>query len=245
MKLIKFDVNVHIDKNCIIEVSGVTSDVVRTLGVIETTFCFGHSDIQFDISLVENDFPIPCDGILGMDFFRNHPCTIDFKTNCFKIFEKSHTLDTKTMQYQNIVKIPPRAEIIKKIYIQTREDLICHSKQLSNKSVYIGNCLVRPNNNFAYVPILNGTHDEVEVDLNSIHFEPLKNYSILSLENNIERVTKIKEDVNLQHLNDEEKTSIINIIEKYHDVFFVEGDKLTSTNATPHKINTSSEKPNV
>ena len=57
------------------------------------------------------------------------------------------------------------------------------------------------------------------------------------------RLNNILSNINLDHLNEEEKTSIIDVIEQYQDVFYLEGDKLDSTDATTHKISVSKNTP--
>ena len=65
------------------------------------------------------------------------------------------------MKAKNVVKIPPRAEVIKQIFVNTNYDLICLAKQFHNKQIYVGNCLIKPINSFAHVPIVNATHDKL------------------------------------------------------------------------------------
>ena len=53
------------------------------------------------------------------------------------------------------------------------------------------------------------------------------------------RLSKILEVLNLSCLNDEEKSSLIEIISKYPHRFKIEGDILGSTNVVMHEIRTT------
>lgn len=51
------------------------------------------------------------------------------------------------------------------------------------------------------------------------------------------------EKIRLEHLNDEEKSRIIDVLKRNKDLFFKEGDKLTSTLEIKHEIITSIDRP--
>ena len=54
----------------------------------------------------------------------------------------------------------------------------------------------------------------------------------------LEREKLLLESLRLEHLNREEKKELINILEKYQDVFYLPGDTLSCTNAIEHAIPT-------
>lgn len=233
----------EIEKN-IIEITGVTHESIKTIGTIMLSFDFENFKRSFRINVVDENFPIPCDGILGNDFFNDYPCTIDYRDNCFKIFKSTDSYFINAMRAKNLVTIPARTELVQKVFVNTDHELICFSKQFNEKQIYVGNCLLKPSNYFAYVPIMNATHDEVTIDLNELHFEKLDSFNVMTMNvGNDNRLNKILSNIELEHLNDEEKTSIIDVIEKYQDVFYLDGDILESTDATTHKINVSRESP--
>lgn len=245
IKVNKLDLDVKVNPRDIVPLQGITNELKKSVGSTHINFNFHNFSGQHKVYLVTESFPIPCDGLLGSDFFMHFPCDLSFKDNCLKIYSDSQKLNQiAAFKAANVVKIPPRTEMFHKTFVQSQNDILCHSKQLS-KNVYMGNCICRPIENFIYVPIINGNDEEVEVDLNKITFECISEYSIMALNSsqNINRTNKILEDINIEHLNSEEKESIIDIVCSYNDVFYLEGDKLSSTNATTHKIHTSVDKP--
>ena len=60
----------------------------------------------------------------------------------------------------------------------------------------------------------------------------------INIEDNtsIERLNKIKTLIRSEHMNNEERQSIFKLCEQYTDIFHLEGDKLTFTNAAEHVI---------
>jgi hypothetical protein len=66
--------------------------------------------------------------------------------------------------------------------------------------------------------------------------------SVIS-ENLIHRIDLLKQNLRLNHLNNEEKQSIEPIIENFNDIFYLPGDKLKGTNKITHSINTTDNTP--
>ena len=80
-------------------------------------------------------------------------------------------------------------------------------------------------------------------------FLPLQNFNIYNLENHIStdvtqnRLSKLNETLKLEHLNSEEKSAILNICIEFNQLFFLEGDHLTTTTEVEHEINTTNLSP--
>ena len=51
-------------------------------------------------------------------------------------------------------------------------------------------------------------------------------------------LSRLREKLRTDHLNDEERLSLVKICEEYHDIFYLSGDKLTCTSAAEHAIPT-------
>ena len=52
------------------------------------------------------------------------------------------------------------------------------------------------------------------------------------------RLSKLREQLRTDHLNDEERVSLVKICEEYHNIFHLSGDALTCTTAAEHAIPT-------
>ena len=59
-----------------------------------------------------------------------------------------------------------------------------------------------------------------------------------------DRLAKLRNELRTDHLNSEERVSLIKICEEYNDVFHLPGDKLTFTTAAEHAIPTPAINPN-
>lgn len=60
------------------------------------------------------------------------------------------------------------------------------------------------------------------------------NNLLLNLTSN--RLTLLKENLRLDHLNGEEKLQLLDICTEYNDIFFLPDDNLTCTKAIQHEI---------
>lgn len=53
------------------------------------------------------------------------------------------------------------------------------------------------------------------------------------------RLNVFKDALNTEYLNKEERDALISTCELYSDIFYLEGDKFTCTNAVFHEVKTS------
>ena len=101
---------------------------------------------------------------------------------------------------------------------------------------------------------INATEEDIELDIPPQELQP---YDIVhesedffdSDNSDVEpipkekRLDKVIDSLRLDHLNDEEKTSVLEIIKDYPDIFHLPGDHLTATNVFQHSIETTDETP--
>jgi hypothetical protein len=59
------------------------------------------------------------------------------------------------------------------------------------------------------------------------------------------RLSRLREQLRTDHLNDEERVSLVRICEEYHDIFHLSGDTLTCTTAAEHAIPTPAINPST
>ena len=57
------------------------------------------------------------------------------------------------------------------------------------------------------------------------------------------RLSRFREQLRTDHLNDKERVSLVKICKEYHDIFHLSGDKLTCTTAADHAIPTATINP--
>lgn len=97
--------NGDIDTKDIIKLTGITEEVVETLGSIQAYI----DQIPITFHIVENDFPIITQGILGSTFFTNNHVCINYGKK--EITWKNNVLPFK--QRESVV-VPPRIKTDRK-----------------------------------------------------------------------------------------------------------------------------------
>lgn len=153
--------------------------------------------------------------------------------------------------YENsIFIVEPRCEKIISIRVENsnmKEGIIPESIILS-EGVYLCPSIVKVQENKAITVCLNTTDKEVKVNKLIVKLEPVSNE--LQEANEIINVNKIKseeickgnrldklnETLRIDHLNKEEKESLLELCREYNHIFHLEGDSLTSTNTVMHEI---------
>jgi len=115
--------------------------------------------------------------------------------------------------------------------------------------VFIGSCLVEPEEYTCPISIINTTEESVEITTPLITVDEIRvsnRASILALQEtkseNYESIQERKENLRkqllLEHLNREEKKVVEEICEDFCDIFHLEQDTLTCTIAIAHEITT-------
>lgn len=121
-----------VDKNEILRLSGITTHHVTTLG--QALIDILGYPVAFH--LVENDFPIPQNGILGSDFFKQFQAKVNYEQNqlewnnvCIPFEEKEETLviPARTISQMHIKVANPE---LKEGYIPERNRWCLFRKRL-------------------------------------------------------------------------------------------------------------------
>lgn len=185
---------------------------------------------------------LPCKahGIIGQDFLNKHNAVIDFKNNSLDLWTSTSTKYTLPFARENgnIYEISARCEQIHYIRTDLSEQCVICSKELE-EGVFLANSLATPCNGLIPVRILNTTDNTVTLKNIEPTIHKLSDYSICSFnatDKNADRVKRLFSHLNLKHLNEEEQTSIENLCAKYADIFYLPGDKLSTTNIYKHTI---------
>lgn len=236
-------------------ISGV-GGVIHTLGTVQLTLeSFAESQNLFTVKHkfhVVKHLPIRCQGILGMDFLTTYSESLNFHTNEIVLNNKGSRciLDLAIKQSSehntNTLFVKARTEgtyfvNVANAYGQRpTTQLLIQSAEIQ-EGVFVANALVRIQRNKIPVRIINMTEQDVTLnnfipsittvsDYHIFNFEPCENNK------DSKRVQRVLDLLNTKHLNEEESSSLINIIAKFPDVFYLKGDKLTTTNVYEYNI---------
>lgn len=221
-----------------VKIFGINLESTKTIGSYISELNIGNFIFKHKFHIVHESFPIIQDGILGLDFIKNSGAIIDVSNNTFTINDVILNFEKRIVSKY---LIPARTEKLLKIRVNTNKESICHSKILKN-NLFLANCLVKPVNNECVVSIINSSTEPIEIDDIILDLEPLDNYNILHFKYNEDpmenRLQKLENNLKLDHLNSEERASILSICREHNDLFFLEGDYLSCTNSVKHEIST-------
>jgi len=223
--------------------TGVTGHKIYTLGKIKATVTIGDREIRHVMHVVKDDFPIDYEGILGIDFLTKQRAKCDHGKGRVRIGDVSFKLHPF-----NKITLTPRSETIVQA-VTNRNRIGIVSSQEAKPGVFIGSCLVEPEEYTCPISIINTTEESVEITTPLVTVDELHvndRASILALhqaknenyEAMQERKEKVRKQLRLEHLNREEKKAIEEICENFCDIFHLEQDTLTYTPAIAHEITT-------
>lgn len=162
------------------------------------------------------------------------------------------------------LSIPARSEKVFEVPCRVDEPnsefYLCASKEITD-GVYLAQSItpVRKNN-YCFIGIMNTQEYQVDLNISPIELESLYKTFVSKDENNKyifninsgnskvqqgDRFQKLINSMRLDHLNSEERKEILDKIYSFSDIFHLEGEKLTCTDAVTHKIPLISNVPPV
>lgn len=162
IKVHKVKPGTKINANDIVSIIGVTAGSIDTLGSIKVDL-LGRKTI---FHLVQSNFPIIADGILGGDFI---PVTanISYKENC--LIWQEHRIPFSNVTF---AALPPRSNTGIKLCIKNTEQKEGFIPRINlEPGIYVGNALLKNNKGHAYARIINTNDHEVEVKVPAITLE--------------------------------------------------------------------------
>ena len=216
--------------------AGIGKGKTPTIGAISTNFLFKNYQINHNVHLVDKDFPIPCDGIIGHDFIKKYNCVLDYVDEgpCWFVIrpklQAQITVEILHSPKPNTLTIPARAEVIRYINIESTESEVFVPTQMLATGVFTGNAIV--NTKHPFVRIINTTDDDLFLENYRIESESLSAYyqvSFKQTEQTTERDTEILNKLS-KNCASHAKDKLLNLCKDYTDVFALETDKISFNN---------------
>lgn len=241
---------IQVNKDHIYNLKGIGNGTIKTLGVTTTTLYINNSEIIHNFQIVDENFPIPCDGIIGLDFIKQFNCLLDYKYNGPSLLIirpnslKGHLeLEISESPTKEILSLPARAEVIRKIHIvATAENILIPSQELE-EGIMIANTIVNTRN--PYVRIINTTDNNVFLKQNKIKTESLDDYNVVNISktNDTEErkntiLNKLTQNCPLYH-----RDKLLKLCSDYSDVFALKTDPCTFNNFYKQKLHLKDETP--
>lgn len=228
--------------------TGITEEAVQCVGTTNLQLSIDTQILNNKFFIVEDDFPIPTDGIIGRDILTKYICKIDFETFTitFNINGNEFILPMNTRPVCQVSKIlPARSEIIFPIDINIKEDSLVLNKELAH-GVFLASCLI-PAHGVAHVKILNTTDKTIEIDKIDCEVHPLKDYNICygkkSEPENKDRLEALLNELYIGATDPYAISSITNICKEFNDIFHLSEEKLSVNNFYTQEIQTTDTSP--
>ncbi|KAM0735323.1 Retrovirus-related Pol polyprotein from transposon 17.6 [Formica fusca] len=217
--------------------TGVTGHKMNTIEKIKATIILKNRKIRHSIYIVKDDFPIDYEGILGVDFLQKHKVTCDYNK---KQIQLSDTI-LKLYPYRALI-LKPRSETIIQATTDSNKVGIIRAEE-TLPGVFIGYCLVKPEEFSCPISVINTTEEYIKLPTPCVTVEEIKNTAaqicitqVQQEATTLSRREQIKNVLRVQHLNQEEVKTLLEICEGFSDIFYIEGDALTYTPTITHEI---------
>lgn len=158
-------------------ISEICQGLLSTIHKVETDFKIEDILIGNESHVVRDEFPIPCNIIIGMDFIRKYRCILDYlDDNDSIIFNPD-----KNAPNTNSTTLPARSEVIRLVCIQSTENEVLIPHQMLQDGVYVANTVTlrsRP-----LVKIVNTTYKNLIVKNVHIRTENHNDYDFVQHSN--------------------------------------------------------------
>ena len=231
------ELNIPIHKENLI-INGLGGKV-QSIGFVYITLYLGTQKVKHKFYIFKT-LPIQSTAILGRDFLNKYKAKLDFQDHNMTLQTNSnYKICIPFTSYCNeVISVPKRSESIH--YIQTdfiSDGVVC-PQELQN-GIFLAGAIVRPKNGVIPVKILNVTESDLLLSKISPTILKLDDYHACEFDKNTKNADRVKSlftKLNLEHLNSEERITIENLCAKYADIFYLPGDKLSTTDIYTHTI---------
>lgn len=227
--------------HCVESVNGIGGQL-QTLGYVFINLSINGQSYNNKFYVLP-DLPCATDGILGLDFLRKHKGYLDFEKNTLQLHSPSSDqvslpINMGSSIYNNCITLSPRCESIHYVSVLMNEECVVSAKQLCD-GVFLASAIVLPAQGKIPIKILNTRDEFVKLNFFIPELERLSNFNLCSFDKHTvdsDRVKSLFSALNLTHLNLEERKSIESLCAKFSDVFYLPGDKITTTSVYKQSI---------
>lgn len=239
IKISSLKPNIILNQNEIINITGITSNAVSTLGTICTSLIVSNYLIQQIFHVVNDDFNIPANGILGKDFLKDNKCQINYENMILTISVQNERMEIPilngTKNFSCI--IPPRCEVYRIFHLNhVNEPMFVESQEIS-EGVFIAKGVINSKN--PVLKIMNTTNKSHCIRNDKIKMEKLRNFQIYSINpcpfkdgRRTKELNSILEDRMPEDIRDD----LMPICESYSDIFALKDDRMTTNNFYERKF---------
>lgn len=214
-------------------IKGITEQRQQAIGYVILPIKFNDKTFEHKFHIVKDDFPLPCNGILGKDFIKRYRCCIDYNNMTFTVQPQNHrpsTISILNEDQNGCVQIPPRSESFKLFRIQsTQFPCVIETQQITDNILIPTTIVQHPN---SWIRVLNTSEQTEPVYSHQIKASSINNYNIYKTESQTklngrkEKLTKILKARIPAHAI----PKLLPLCQEYSDIFHLEGDKPSTNN---------------
>ncbi|VVC26736.1 Integrase, catalytic core,Macro domain,Retropepsins,Zinc finger, CCHC-type,Ribonuclease H- [Cinara cedri] len=240
LNIIKINVlqdDVMVSDSKIYKLQGISDQLVSTLGSTTLNVSINNKVYETEFHVVNSNFPINGDGILGNPFLKDNQMLIDVGKE--ELIFKADSTTT----------IPARHEMIIPIQFDVQDlseqlNILIHAQKLG-KNILCGNILNIVKHNQVLINVINPTEENQVIPIPKLSDLSHEIFDIVSMDNiqtskanvNTEnRIQLLKNTLKYDHMNAEEREVILDLCSEFSNIFYLEGDQMTCTNAMQHEI---------
>lgn len=220
-----------------ISINGIGGSVLA-IGYVYLNLLLGGTTVSHRFYVFDS-LPCRANGILGQDFLDRFKGVLDFQNKCLILYPVQDDNVTLPFMYQrNSFTVEPRCESIHYLHTNITEECVICSKEIKD-GVYLASSIAEPQNGLIPIKILNTTENVISIQKLEPVIYKLSDYEICQFDTsnqNADRVKRLFSQLKLSHLKMEEQITIENLCAKYSDIFYIEGDRLSTTNVYKQSI---------
>ena len=234
-------ISINQNNTCVLR--GITPGEATCRGTINCFSYIQNTAVNSLFHLIEDDFPIPTDGILGRDFLTTYRCEINYDTWILAAYVNNIRLEIPICNNLNgSAWIPARSEVFRLINnFNVHGDVIINSAELA-PGVFCANAIV--NSSAPYAKIINTNEYPVQLANFNLKTSNLNDFYIAKIDcNNTDRIEKLNAELNFNDIPASAKQSLQQLCHEYNDIFSLKDDLLTCNNFYQQKISLKDKSP--
>lgn len=231
-------------KDSFSKIKGITNETVQCLGYTQANLFINDYRCSHSFQVIDSNFPIPADGILGRDFIAKFKCKLDYEY--WTMLINVNNYDTTEIPIHNspkegILTIPPRCEVIRAVrYIFDDKEKVVMNNEIS-AGVFVASTIATKKSPF--VRIINTTSESVTVETKSIITKNLNDFDIFKIDNSeTDRENQLLTELNTD-IPKFVKKDMLNLCKEFSDIFGLKSDKITVNNFYKQKLRMADNTP--
>lgn len=224
---------------------------MSTLGSAEIDLNLNQLKMKFRIHVINSHkiYAPTYDGILGQDFFDSQKAEISYTAQTIKIANTAIPFinGIETSSNSKFITLPARSETIVQVPVNNKiKEGTVQAKDIA-KNVLLSNAVVSTDKNSNTIcSLINLSNEPIKIERPTLTLEEIEKPSeinflspqnaTINAYNQQETVETLHGNLRTDHINREEKDSLVALCNQYMDIHYLPEDALTSTNTLKHEV---------